>query len=73
MFIVDCSLLVANVIPIVLGSIFNPKLDPEIIERKIKEYIDLFSADTTSSSATSIGTNSQKETDKKNNDSKKKK
>lgn len=45
MFIACCSLVGLNIIPIVIGSIFNPKPDPEIVERKIREYIDLFSSE----------------------------
>lgn len=45
MFIVCCSLVGANIVPLILGSIFNPKPDPEAVERKIKEYVDLFSAE----------------------------
>lgn len=46
MYIIIMSCLILVLIPIVIGSVFNPKPDTEAIERKIKEYIDLFSAET---------------------------
>lgn len=49
MFIVCCGLIGLNIIPLVVGSICNPKPDPEAVEKRIREYIDLFSAE--------IGTN----------------
>ncbi|MCQ3914573.1 MAG: hypothetical protein MJ201_02030 [Mycoplasmoidaceae bacterium] len=45
MFLVACGLIGLNIIPIILGSIFNPKPDPVAVDKKIKEYIDLFSAE----------------------------
>ncbi|MCQ2956454.1 MAG: hypothetical protein MJ233_00895 [Mycoplasmoidaceae bacterium] len=45
MFIALCSVIGANIIPVVVGSICNPKADPAAIEKKIKEYVDLFSAE----------------------------
>ena len=45
MFIVICSLVGLNIVPIIIGSIYNPKPDPEIVEKKIREYIDLFSSE----------------------------
>lgn len=45
MYIISLSCLVFVLIPMVIGSIFNPKPDPEAIEKKIREYIDLFSSE----------------------------
>lgn len=45
MFLVACGLIGLNIIPIIFGSIFNPKPDPAAVDKKIKEYIDLFSAE----------------------------
>ena len=35
----------AGIIPIIIGAVCNPKPDPEAIDKKIKEYIDLFSSE----------------------------
>ncbi|MCQ3915674.1 MAG: hypothetical protein MJ195_02955 [Mycoplasmoidaceae bacterium] len=45
MYIVILSLLALLLIPMIIGSIFNPKPDPDAIEKKIREYVDLFSAE----------------------------
>lgn len=45
MFIALCAIIGANIIPVIIGSICNPKSDPNLIEKKIKEYVDLFSAE----------------------------
>lgn len=34
-----------SIVPLIVGGIKNPKPDPEAIDKKIKEYIDLFSAE----------------------------
>ena len=45
LYIVSLSLSGLTLIPMILGSIFNPKPDPEAVEKKIREYVDLFSAE----------------------------
>lgn len=45
LYIVCLGLTGTTLIPMILGSIFNPKPDPEAVEKKIREYVDLFSAE----------------------------
>lgn len=45
MFIVVCAAIGLNIVPLIIGSINNPKPDPEAVEKKVREYIDLFTAE----------------------------
>lgn len=45
MFLVCCGLIVLNVIPVIIGSVCNPKPDPAAVEKKVKEYVDMFAGD----------------------------
>lgn len=44
-FLVCCGLIALNIIPVIIGSIINPKPDPVAVEKKIKEYVDMFAGD----------------------------
>lgn len=43
LLIICLSLVGVNLVPMIIGAVNNPKPDPEAIERKIREYVDLFS------------------------------
>lgn len=34
-----------TLIPVIIGGVCNPKPDPEAVERKVREYVDLFSGE----------------------------
>ncbi|XQP54996.1 MAG: hypothetical protein ACOQNV_02575 [Mycoplasmoidaceae bacterium] len=75
MYIVILSCLAFVLIPMVVGAICNPRPDPDAIEKKVREYIDLFSAES-GSNPVPPKADVQKPTDvkpSKSKDSKKKK
>ncbi len=49
MYVVTLGIIGASIIPMVLASIMNPKPDTAAVDAKIKEYIDMFTAESVQS------------------------
>lgn len=49
MYVVTLGIIAAAIIPMVIASIMNPKPDTAAVEAKIKEYIDMFTAESVQS------------------------